>query len=285
MNWSCPGIDTHFLPPEVYELEFDVLSSSQELLRILPLIASYNLEEYDVLPVIQSQEACILGAPMAKKANCWVPGIYPFSAPEELYQHLCEKKKGFLRDDPRSKAMVEVIRESADRKIVVEVQAPFSVLTALLPPEKVFASIRRKKDGCITSILDRILEELILYLTSFLEAGCKVISLADPLGKRSLCGPQIYKNWIAPWEKKLLVQCHGSLEHALFHICGNMAMDLVNNESALIEQLVFDPNLSYLENLYQIAEDPSISFIGPGCLRNTRKTPVGFQLILKNAEE
>lgn len=283
-EWKCPGVDTHFLPEEVYEKSLDILNSSQELLKVLPLIAEHNKEDYMLLPVIQNQEACVFGAQMSKKAGYWAPGDYPFSTPKDLLMHLNECKTGFLREDVRSKAVIEAIRGINGRNVILEAEAPFSILTALVPPEKVYALLRRERQDDIVVILDRIVEELILYLQAAVEAGCRIISVADPLGKYALCGPRIYKNWIAPWERKLLKKSYDYLEQALIHLCGNMAMDLIRTGSAYTMQIPFDHKRTYTDNLYQIAEDPSVRYVGPGCLRNCKETIVGHKLIL-NAEE
>lgn len=282
LNWSCPGEDRHFLPDSVFQKGFECLENSKEILEMLPLIAAYNQESGLILPVVQNQEACILGAGISKKAGYWAPGDYPFSSLEEAEQHLLELGKGCLIHDLRTKALLEVIPYLKERLFYIEVQSPFSILTALVDPRKVYAALRRKNTECLERILTFLSEETALYIEAMIKAGCTLISIADPMGNLRLNGEKIYREWIGPWEIKLLKRCRRFLKPAALHLCGHMAANLINTGFATPHPIRLMADKNYQENLVELSKDPKIRYIGPGCLRCTdRQQVLAYELTIE----
>lgn len=272
--WYCPGQDVHFLPDKLMGLPFDCLYDVEKMLEILPEIAKYNQENYMILPLIQNQEACIYGADMSKKAGYWAPGAYPYESLEEAENEINQIKRGILSQDMRSRTIYHLIQQLRSEKIIVELQTPFSLLAGLVDPMILFASLMGEEKERIERLIQRLTQDLSLYVKELAAAGCKVISLADPIGASRYVGPELYLSTTGKWEKEYLKALEPYLDYMVIHLCGQMASDLINYDLVSLQTVqeeipVNSSDVSYVDQVFALSEKKDLHFIGPGCLRNS----------------
>ncbi|MGA2673769.1 MAG: uroporphyrinogen decarboxylase family protein [Terracidiphilus sp.] len=71
----------------------------------------------------------------------------------------------------------------------------------------------------IHDLFDFTLEVGIRFAKAQIEAGADIIGVGDAAA--SLVGPRIYKEFVWPWEKKLMDSIHANGGRVRLHICGN----------------------------------------------------------------
>lgn len=71
----------------------------------------------------------------------------------------------------------------------------------------------------VRDLFDFVLEVAIRFAGVQIEAGADSIGIGDPTA--SLVGPHIYREFVWPWEKKLVDAIHALGAKARLHICGN----------------------------------------------------------------
>ncbi len=73
--------------------------------------------------------------------------------------------------------------------------------------------------GFARDLFDFTLESAIRFSAAQIDAGADVIGVGDAAA--SLLGPRIYKEFVLPWEKKLVNAIHAHGGKVRLHICGN----------------------------------------------------------------
>ncbi|MCQ2500253.1 MAG: ASKHA domain-containing protein [Lachnospiraceae bacterium] len=264
---GCPGLHNGMLPEKAFSKELTCLGNGQKIAELAEFILREGNMDAFTLPLLQNLEACVYGAPMEKKKGYWAPGAYPYASVEDLAEREYD-----LLSDTRIQAVLEAIkllRKTSDRCIILEAAAPFTILTALVDPRKIYAAMRKKPD-LVRSLLESLAEAQLPYLEAALSADCTVISLAEPLGTISMVGEKNYKEILAPSILFLLKKMKRHTKKRLIHLCGKMATDLIKSGYGVSYPLRTPDYNSYAEQLLFAADDPKIRFIGPGCVHTKR---------------
>ena len=92
-----------------------------------------------ILPLVQNLEGAVLGADVIKRENYWTTGDYPFSRLEEI-----KPEQFTLMQDKRIKTIIEVTKKLKEKPLILEAEAPFSILAALIDPMKLNQKSLRK---------------------------------------------------------------------------------------------------------------------------------------------
>lgn len=272
LSAECPGLHKGMLPISVFAADLEDLEDGNKTLALVKAVSKAGNKTSYTLPLLQNLEACVYGAPMEKKKGYWAPGAYPFTKVEAL-----EAFSFNLMGDARIQAVLDAIRSlrrENDPCIILEASTPFTILTALIDPRKIYAAMRKKPE-LIQTLLQRLADAEIEYLEQALSAGCTVISLADPLARVSLIGEKQYKEILAPSLLYLMKKMRRYTKKGLIHLCGKMATDLITCGYGVCYPLRTPEAGCYAEQLAFAAEDPKIRIIGPGCVHSTcRKAPI-----------
>ncbi|MDO4491433.1 MAG: ASKHA domain-containing protein [Lachnospiraceae bacterium] len=290
--WNCPGNDTRFLPDWIFENPLSCLEDSKEqILMLKELLKEEHKEEQKssfytkqstenntghepcvkvggemvtnhlTLPLLQNLEACAYGALPEKKAGYWAPGAYPFRSVEEVLDTPLD-----LLNDSRIQAVLEVISAFPQEQLILEVEAPFTILTALVDPRAVFAALRRSPEQ-VQKLLKRLADQEALYIGEAIKRGCTVFSLADPLGTAELNGKKLYREIIGPSQVYLLKRCRRYLKQGLIHVCGRMSAELVREGFARAFPVRVERN-KYVDALFSLAPQERIRTVGMGCIHS-----------------
>ncbi|HEO72581.1 MAG TPA: uroporphyrinogen decarboxylase, partial [Candidatus Hydrogenedentes bacterium] len=74
--------------------------------------------------------------------------------------------------------------------------------------------------GFVTDLFAFAIEMETRFAKAQLEAGCDIIGLGDAAA--SLVGPQVYNEYVWPYEKRLIEAIHAAGGRVRLHICGNI---------------------------------------------------------------
>ena len=241
INWTCPAIDRRSIRPVPDRLTIEALKDpsyvKNQVEEERDRLGRLGFDRY-VLPVWQGIEAMALsGRVLAKEGKSGYSG---YAAPSDY----CVKNLDILRDldldfvkDSLIRAVIDTIPAFAGQNLILEMEAPFSILAALMNPMDLYAC--QAEDGSLLKdILHRIADASALYMKACIEAGCRLFSLADPAGTMDLTGEDYYRRICGESEIYLMKRCRPYLKQSIVHICRKMSLSLFATELAVGEPFI-----------------------------------------------
>ena len=195
-----------------------------------------------------------------------------------------------LLSDPLIQRVVQTItlyKDDPFKPLILEAESPFSVLAALMNPVDLYLCFE-EEGNLLNQILHRIARAEAAYIRACVEAGCRIISIADPVGTMDLVGPDYFRDFCGASELYLMNMCQPFLDQALIHICKKMTRSLMM--AGLVEVLPYDSmesgsgDYDYVDKLLFIAQDPGIHFVGMTCIHDRRSDPGEIYLIRMNKD-
>lgn len=165
-TWKCSGNDLRKMPLQIWEEDLSILSNAEAMKRVLLAWKQIENRKEIVVPLVQNIEGAVLGAGIIKRKNFWTTGEYPFSSLEEI-----KPKQLTLMKNPHIKAVIEVIKQLKNETVILEAEAPFSIVSALINPMELYASMQTKTEH-LNRILEKIAFEEAKYLEAAINAGC-----------------------------------------------------------------------------------------------------------------
>jgi MtaA/CmuA family methyltransferase len=115
---------------------------------------------------------------------------------------------------------IERLRERAGNELLVEgwVEGPCAEGADLRGINRLMTDFS-DDPSFVHDLFDFTLATAIHFAAAQIEAGADIIGVGDAAA--SLVGPRIYKEFVWPWEKKLVDSIHASGGRVRLHICGN----------------------------------------------------------------
>lgn len=257
--WKCSGDDIRTMPPQLWEKDLSILSNSKEMEESLLSWRALENRKGIVLPLVQNLEGAVLGAGVMKRENYWTTGDYPFSTLKEI-----EPDQFNLMKDDRIQAVLAVIKTLRDEPLILEVEAPFSVLASLVNPMDLYLSMQTEP-GLLENILKRIVSEESKYIEAAIRAGCRIFSMAEPAGTLDMVGEKYFKDCSGRAAVKLLKEIEKHLSKGVVHLCGKLSSSMIAVQMAEEEEYSVNSE-EYIENLLETAKDPEIHFVGQRCI-------------------
>lgn len=265
--WKCSGNDQRKMPVQVWEEDISILSDSKKMMKAALTWQEIENRKEMVLPLVQNIEGAALGADIIKTREFWITGDYPFSSLEEM-----DLNNLSIIKDRRIQAVIECIKQLRHDKIILEVEAPFSVLASLINPMELYGSMQTKPD-LLKDILKKISLEEKRYLEEAIDAGCTIISLADPTGTSDMVGEEYFKEFSGKAVLFLLKESQHFLKNSVIHLCGKLSSSLLM--AGMAEEVTYSvSDEEYFENLIEAARNPKIHFTGQHCIHQ-KKNPTG----------
>lgn len=259
-DWGCPFVDRRKALPLTKEAVASLADADQVKAIAREGKAAWK-KDIVTLPVWQNLEAVVYGTRLLGNGEYWVPVEYGIKSLREL--------KGFdfgLVGDPMVEAALRAASFYKKERVIFEVQAPFSVLAALMDPMDLYGSLA-KGDGLILDILYRIADAQAQYIKEAVQAGVRVISIADPVGTVNFVGEDAFTKFCGAAEHALLQKCRPYLTHAVGHICKNMAQSLAMAKLISVKTWMPKKGISdFWDVLWDMAEDDNVSFTGMTCI-------------------
>lgn len=266
-TWKCNGDDKRRMPQWLWEKDLSILSNEEEMEETLFIWRKAEKRKEIVLPLVQNLEGAVLGAGVIKRGNYWTTGDYPFSTLEEI-----NPVQFNLMKDKRIRTLIEVIKKLKEETLVLEVEAPFSVLAALIDPMKLYLAMQTEPDK-LEKILKKIVLEEAEYIKAVIQAGCRIISLAEPTGTVDMVGEKCFKECSGMAAFMFLKELEKFLSNSVVHLCGKLSSSMIAVHMAKEEEY-FVPGETYLENLIEATKNPEIHFVGQRCIHQ-RKNGTG----------
>lgn len=261
--WKCNGDDKRTMPLQLWKKDLSILSNAKEMEEALFIWRKVENRKEIVLPLVPNLEGAVLGAGVIKRGNYWTTGDYPFSTLEEI-----NPAQFTLMNDERIKTVIKVTKKLKEEPIVLEVEAPFSVLAALIDPMKLYLAMQTEPDKLKKRLKQIALEEAE-YIKAAIEAGCRIISLAEPAGTVDMVGEKCFQECSGMATLMLLKEIENFLSKSVVHLCGKLSSSMITVHMAE-EKEYFVTGETYLENLIEVADNPAIHFVGQRCIHQKK---------------
>jgi len=219
--WRCPSLERadHALIPDRKTIDsYKDVETVKKLARenrSIPGFSGY------LLPVWQGMEALVYGRQILQDSVYPLPGEYCIHKLKEI-----EDFEFDLLSDPLIRATLETIRQCREEALILEVQSPFSILAGLMDPMDLYLCFTEDSER-LKEILERLAAASAEYIRACIAAGCRMISLADPVGTMDMVGPNYYRDFCGPSEISLLKKCRPYLDGTVIHLCMKMSRSLV----------------------------------------------------------
>lgn len=262
-TWKCNGDDKRTIPRWLWEKDLSILSNQEEMMEVLLAWRKAENRKEIVLPLVQNLEGAVFGAGVIKRGNYWTTGDYPFSTLEEI-----NSAQFILMNDKRIRTVIEVTKKLKDEPLVLEAEAPFSILAALIDPMKLYLAMQAEPEK-LEKILKRIALEEAEYIKAVIQAGCRIISLAEPTGTVDMVGEKCFKECSGMATLMLLKEIEKILSDGVVHLCGKLSSSMIAVHMAKEEEY-FVSGETYLENLIEVTKNPEIHFVGQRCIHQKK---------------
>jgi MtaA/CmuA family methyltransferase len=115
---------------------------------------------------------------------------------------------------------VELLRERVGKDLFVEgwVEGPCAESADLRGISRLMTDFSDDPEF-VHDLFEFTLQRAVLFAAAQIEAGADIIGVGDAAA--SLVGPRIYKEFVWPWEKRLVDSIHEKGGRVRLHICGN----------------------------------------------------------------
>jgi MtaA/CmuA family methyltransferase len=115
---------------------------------------------------------------------------------------------------------IELLRERVGKELFIEgwVEGPCAEAADLRGINRLMMDFS-DDPAFVRDLFAFTLETAIRFATTQIEAGADIIGVGDAAA--SLVGPRIYKEFVWPWEKRLVDSIHANGGRIRLHICGN----------------------------------------------------------------
>ena len=265
VDWSCPSIETvnaEDLPDQAW---FRRITDPEEAGKILEERARLTGRDYWILPPWQNLEAVVYGSRIQNDGTYYIATSY-------CVKNLCQiQDMDFdLLSDPLIQTMIHLIAEHKARPMVLEVEAPFSILATLMNPVDLYLCMEdREQKELLIRILHQIADASAEFIRACLEAGCRMISLADPAGTMDLVGEKCFEIFCGESEIYLMKKCQPYLSSAVFHLCRKISLSLIlTNRVEIFPYHPKENRENFMDILKAMADDPEILYTGMTCIHN-----------------
>ena len=262
-TWKCNGDDKRTMPRWLWEKDLSILSNEEEMAKVLLAWKKAENRKEIVLPLVQNLEGAVLGADVIKRENYWTTGDYPFSRLEEI-----KPEQFTLMQDKRIKTIIEVTKKLKEKPLILEAEAPFSILAALIDPMKLYLAMQTEPEK-LEKILKKIVLEEAEYIKAVIQAGCRIISLAEPTATMDMVGEKCFKECSGMATFMLLKEIEKFLSNSVVHLCGKLSSSMIAVHMAKEEE-DFVTGETYLENLIEVTKNPEIHFVGQRCIHQKK---------------
>lgn len=262
-DWNCPSIEKRKAAANPDQSFIASLADVNNVRRIMEETAGRQRRPRYILPVWQNLESVVWGTRILNSGRYFSPSDY-------CVEKLCELRAfDFdLLSDPLIQAVIHTIPYYKGRTLILEAESPFSVLSAIMNPVDLYLCFEEEQE-LLLEILHKIADASSRYIRACVDAGCRIISLADPVGTMNLIGEDYYKKICGESERYLMKKCRPFLDRAIVHICKKMSQSLLIAGLAEAEACEMPQGMEdYADILMYMAENPQIHFTGMTCIHN-----------------
>lgn len=269
-RFPCSGLDDRQLPEAIKAQAPAVFNDSARMAGAAVQIQEDRGLPAARLPLTMTTEIEIFGGAVREHDGSRLPAGYVLNSAEDL--------RRFVDSAPREEyagRILGALKALKGRPVVLDVEAPFSVLASLMDVMTLSLTARDDPD-LVRSALAKITKYLAAYLEKALEEDVRVISLGDPSGVMELTGPEFYGGFAGPAAAALMKELIPRMETAAFFLCGKVAASLEKAGLIIKEPVRVGGGTSDMDSILRLAADKKIRIICGGCINADQKAPVFY---------
>lgn len=278
--FECNHAGSEEVPPEVIRKfgvrYWDAYQLGPVMSAVAARIADTCSDSVCKLPFCVTIEAGAFGAEIRfpDSGRLPTPGRYLFDTAAELAQ---------LQDIDFSQGRIHEVLESVrllhevGRRVVLKVEAPFTVLSMLMEPVNVYKNLHRNQSD-MEQALARIRKNLVEYIRRAFAMGADIISYADPSGVVEFVGPKTFKEFSGHQTVLLLQEVQKLSGGGIVHLCGKTSTSLEYMGMAHSRHCVLPGIMNFAQALFHVYKRDKIVVTGHNCILVTAE-PVKNQEI------
>ena len=272
--FECSGKDDRNISEETLALGIDIFKDVDTMEKAILLNQKAEKTDYLVFPVIGNIESVAYGALPKLLGNNYIFKDYIFKSLDDIDSKLLIIEKPIIQNT------LECITRQAEKKIVLNVQGPFSILATLINPSKLY-TYRGEKKEILLAALTNIAVSLAEYTVEAVKRGVDLISFADPEGVMEIVGEGFYKELSGRAVYTYLNKIEPYLSKTLVHICGKTSYSL-QRAGFMISKAYRVDEKDYMKVLFQYAQNSKFKYVGHSCIHNKQlNIPIINKLIPK----
>ncbi len=162
------------------------------------------------------------------------------------------------------KTILGAISLEQQNPVLLQVQAPFSLLAYLMEPMELYRKLRKDPDG-MKCLLHRVSVELVRYVKAALSMGAKIISIADPCASLEILGEKNYQLFAGTALMDMLWQLEPFLIQGVVHLCPRSSYLLERYGYISVDRILVEER--WQESvLLDMARNQDIYFTGHQCI-------------------
>ena len=270
--FECNHAGSEEVPSEIirkFHVDYwDAYQCGPVMSAVFAMIADTCSDPVCKLPFCITIEAGAFGAEIRFPQSGRLPipsSNYRFQSLEEL---VGLEDIDFTRGRIREVLEAVKLLHSVGRRVVLKVEAPFTVLSMLLEMTLIYKGMRQKP-LLIEETLQRIRCNLVQYMDLAFAAGADIISYADPSGVVEFVGPNVFREWSGR-QTVLLLQEVCQLRHGgIVHICGKTSTSLEYMGMASSQNYRIPGRLNFAQALFRMYDPHKIILTGHNCILMT----------------
>ena len=260
--WPCPAMETGVFTGRPGR---ETIASFADKEKVRELVEERaGVSGPYILPAWQNIESLVYISRLEGRGDSRIPGDYCVKSLKDI-----EDFEFDLLFHPLIRTMIGLIPSYKDKELILEAEAPFSILAALMDPMDLYPCFSEDPER-LRAILSRIARASAEYLRKCVEAGVRVISLADPVGTMDLVGKEYFREFSGAAGIMLMEQCGSFSDHALIHLCPRLSRSF--EEAGMISALPLpdmEKNRRLMDTLSALARNPEIHFSGMACIHHS----------------
>lgn len=245
----------------------DIYTKKEAMVKLALEIKQKNKDYICKIPFCVSIEAEALGAKVKIYNNNIPPSFcdYRYKDIEELdFLPNIDFTKGRINEVLES---IKILK-SKNQIVSVRVEAPFTVFSMLMDLKKIiYYFIKMPKK--IEIILNKISEQILMYMKLILKNGAQIISYADPSAMIEYLGCDVYKNLCAKYTCNILKAILPYVKNQIIHVCGRTSVMLYKTNLCEIIPIYLNTE-TYGQAIVEAIKRNDIKIVGHNCLMNTR---------------
>lgn len=269
----CGNEEASGLPGYVFDtlnLKYpDCYCRRDDLVAISKLIKTKENKSYCMLPFDQTLEAQILGGQVRMSADGLGPRLSSPSlrgVDEFLSYHL---PKAYPDKVKETMEAIWLLKKDGEQ-VIFNLVGPMSVLSGILPMERLFVARRKEREQYVKALL-KVQEVIIALARSVKEAGCQILSLADPVASKELLGEAVMEELVTKCYLPLFSELEK--EGMVVHLCPRMVDALVEYGNLKKEAVPLDSEC-YVEGILACAKKGQI--LCGNCIKKNEKDGRGL---------
>ena len=260
-DWTCPAIDNRKGISFKDKEKISAMENPEKLKELVDQSGQESGKGIYILPALQNLEAFAYSRDIQSRKRDPGPEPYRVKCLKELEDYTFD-----LLSLPLIRALLETIPFYKDKPLILEAEAPFSLLAGLMDPMNLYLCFS-EEPLLLENILMRIASASAEYIKACLKAGCRVISLADPVGTMNMVGEEYYRSFCGKASLVLMKECDPFLDKGIIHLCRKMSQSLLIAEMAESQPwTAYEGTNPFKDTLFAMAEDPEIHFTGMTCI-------------------